>query len=281
MRGWHSRSPPTSNSEILIVDEVLSVGDTEFQKKCLDKISGMTMSGRTVFFVSHNLASVASLCTRCLLLKTGRLIVDGLPATAIAKYAETGGRSADGEIILGRPAGDPGAYFSRAALKTSDGEVGARIGMGEPAALEIEYVIEHPQRDMIIAIVLYRNGTPVVASFDTDMQEELLERREPGSYRAHLDLPLALFKEGNYTIELQIRADKQWQSDPAALSFEICNYREDSNSSKLSLRVSRPMRDRYPLEHDEVVIGSEDVTSGSAGDGGAAAGGITAVGRHA
>ena len=91
------------DSEILIVDEVLSVGDIEFQKKCLGKISGMTKSGRTVFFVSHNLASVSSLCTRCLLLKTGRLIVDGLPAAAIAKYVDSGERSVDGEIILSRP----------------------------------------------------------------------------------------------------------------------------------------------------------------------------------
>ncbi len=213
--------------EILIVDEVLSIGDIEFQKKCLGKMGSMMKSGRTIFFVSHNLASIASLCTRCLLLKSGRLIVDGLPATAIAKYVDSGERSADGEIILARPTGNPGAYVSRAAIKTLAGNVAGRLGMREPAVLEIEYVIEHPQRDMIIAIALNRNGTPLLDSFDTDTQEELREHREPGRYRARLDLPLAMFKEGNYTVDFHIRADKQWQSDIAALSFEICNYGED------------------------------------------------------
>jgi lipopolysaccharide transport system ATP-binding protein len=71
--------------EILLVDEVLAVGDAAFQKKCLAKMGSASREGRTVLFVSHNFEAVKSLCTRCLLLDGGRVIEDGLPEVAIEK----------------------------------------------------------------------------------------------------------------------------------------------------------------------------------------------------
>src|SRR4028118_88877 len=72
--------------EILIVDEVLAVGDAEFQKKCLGKMQTVASEGRTVIFVSHNLTAVKTLCTRALLLKEGRSLIDGSIDKAIASY---------------------------------------------------------------------------------------------------------------------------------------------------------------------------------------------------
>ncbi|HEV2707698.1 MAG TPA: polysaccharide ABC transporter ATP-binding protein [Pyrinomonadaceae bacterium] len=69
--------------EILLVDEVLAVGDAAFQKKCLMKMGGIAQEGRTVLFVSHNFEAVKSLCTRCLLLDRGRIVMDGEPEAAI------------------------------------------------------------------------------------------------------------------------------------------------------------------------------------------------------
>jgi homopolymeric O-antigen transport system ATP-binding protein len=82
--------------EILIIDEVLAVGDAAFQKKCLGKIQGVTQQGRTVLFVSHNMAAIKSLCGRALLLEEGRIAIEGNVDTLIDKYlmkpkiAETG-----------------------------------------------------------------------------------------------------------------------------------------------------------------------------------------------
>jgi len=76
-------------SEILLIDEVLAVGDTEFQKKCIGKIDDVTKKGRTVIFVSHNMALIKSLCKRCLLLKDGKIIFDGETDKAINKYLES------------------------------------------------------------------------------------------------------------------------------------------------------------------------------------------------
>ena len=74
--------------EILIVDEVLAVGDVQFQKKCMGKMGDVSRSGRTVLFVSHNMAAVRQLTTRCMLLSRGKLVFDGEPARAIERYSE-------------------------------------------------------------------------------------------------------------------------------------------------------------------------------------------------
>jgi len=74
--------------EILIVDEVLAVGDVQFQKKCMGKMGDVSRSGRTVLFVSHNMAAVRQLTTRCILMSRGKLLFDGNPARAIELYAE-------------------------------------------------------------------------------------------------------------------------------------------------------------------------------------------------
>lgn len=81
------------NPEILVVDEVLAVGDTEFQKKCLGKMESVTREGRTVLFVSHNMAAVQQLCTRGIVLSQGRIRFDGSVGDAISFYVQ--GASAD------------------------------------------------------------------------------------------------------------------------------------------------------------------------------------------
>src|SRR5262245_8482848 len=96
--------------EILIVDEVLAVGDAAFQRKCLDRMGEVVRQGRTVLFVSHNMAAIQGFCSRCYLLSRGRLIAEGAPASVIERYlaehASTGaatwqsrdGRQGSGDI---------------------------------------------------------------------------------------------------------------------------------------------------------------------------------------
>src|SRR5437660_12254134 len=88
--------------EILVIDEVLAVGDAEFQKKCLGKMGEVAKGGRTVLFVSHNMHAVTSLCSRGLVLERGRVIFDGMGAAAVAEY-----------LALGRTAADPAAAATR------------------------------------------------------------------------------------------------------------------------------------------------------------------------
>ena len=100
------------NPEILIVDEVLAVGDADFQKKCLQKMGQVANEeGRTILFVSHNLAPVEALCARCLYLEEGRLVYDGDTRTAIDRYISSG-RTTTGDEHQGR-------YDLRPAIRTA------------------------------------------------------------------------------------------------------------------------------------------------------------------
>ena len=89
------------NPEILIVDEVLAVGDVAFQKKCLGKMNEISRGGRTVLFVSHNMAAVENLCRRGIVLERGELVFDGTSKDAVHHYLNSlsGVRDADGHII--------------------------------------------------------------------------------------------------------------------------------------------------------------------------------------
>src|SRR3990167_8845525 len=91
--------------DILIIDEVLAVGDVEFQKKCLGKMEEVTKKdGRTIFFVSHNMGAIQSLCTRAILLEKGRLAAEGAPADVIRRYlSRTAHRSAVNLSDTGHP----------------------------------------------------------------------------------------------------------------------------------------------------------------------------------
>ncbi len=93
--------------EILLVDEVLAVGDVEFQKKCLGKMSDVAKEGRTVLFVSHNMPSVVNLCQRAILLEKGRIIADGKSADVVQQYL-TSVRSGGGEVSWPGPDKAPG-----------------------------------------------------------------------------------------------------------------------------------------------------------------------------
>ena len=82
-------------TEILLVDEVLAVGDAEFQAKCLGKIGDVAAHGRTVLFVSHNMSAVRALCGRCVMLRGGTVVMDGEPGQVIEAYLAAGGSSGD------------------------------------------------------------------------------------------------------------------------------------------------------------------------------------------
>src|SRR5205085_11050597 len=103
--------------EILLVDEVLAVGDADFQKRCLGKMNAIARSGRTVVFVSHQLPAIKSLCKRCLLLERGAVVFDGAPATAVENYLTRGADAhATGEIPPDwpRPFNTGEAFFRQA-----------------------------------------------------------------------------------------------------------------------------------------------------------------------
>jgi lipopolysaccharide transport system ATP-binding protein len=125
--------------EILIIDEVLAVGDTEFQKKCLGKMSGVAREGRTILFVSHNLASVTSLCNRVVLLENGGLAEDGRPSDVIRSYLDSFSPLAEESSWDSRSGNGDIRFVSMEFVDGLTGNVIKRIQSGQSIVLRIGY----------------------------------------------------------------------------------------------------------------------------------------------
>jgi lipopolysaccharide transport system ATP-binding protein len=136
--------------EIMVVDEVLAVGDMAFQRKCLGKMHEVSDGGRTVLFVSHNMGAIQSLCTRCLVMDAGRVAFDGGVACGIDRYGDLM-RSQGSVALIDRPRlkGTGVARFTRVSLEDLDGNELNGVGMGDPfrICLDIECTgsVQFPQ----------------------------------------------------------------------------------------------------------------------------------------
>ncbi|TME50667.1 MAG: ABC transporter ATP-binding protein [Chloroflexi bacterium] len=130
-------------SEILIVDEVLAVGDVAFQRKCLGRMGQVANEGRTVLFVSHNLAAIKSLCTRALLLQDGKLVADGPVEDTVTRYLDlTWPLSSDGTVAESAARIGTGDAFLRQVRITDDsGKHIERVFLGQPFRVTCLYEV--------------------------------------------------------------------------------------------------------------------------------------------
>ena len=154
--------------EILIIDEVLAVGDAAFQRKCLGKLQSATRDeGRTILFVSHNLAAVRQLCSRAIVLQSGRLVADSTPVEAIGHYMKLMPRS--GEAAAYRHiAGDGRARITSIRLNSSDG-VEPIYPIFEPIQISVDFEVKPDAGPLEFFILLYGDdGECLAASFQRD-----------------------------------------------------------------------------------------------------------------
>jgi lipopolysaccharide transport system ATP-binding protein len=230
-------------SDILIVDEVLAVGDANFQKKCMGKMESVANEGRTILFVSHNMGAVAELCSRAVLLNLGRKVLDGSPAEVIEAYM---GQAGGGNLKIDVNQNNP-IFVTELILKDIDGNVTSSIPMGEDAEIEIRYSVKEPQTNVTMAMLLARHGSSLLYSYDNDISNELEGKRDIGDYSARIKLPLSRMKEGQYSIEAKIGVGQtNMTDDNAVIVFEICNHSIDTTHR--SFRSDRPGHIYWPLE---------------------------------
>lgn len=129
--------------EILIVDEVLAVGDARFQKKCLNKMEDVGKKGRTVLFVSHNMSAVTRLCQRAILLDGGSLLKDGPSHQVVAAHMHSGlGTTAVREWpdVAKAPGGEVARLWA-VRVRTEDGQITDNVNISKPVAIEMEYEV--------------------------------------------------------------------------------------------------------------------------------------------
>jgi homopolymeric O-antigen transport system ATP-binding protein len=205
--------------EIMIVDEVLAVGDAAFQKKCLGTMSAAAQSGRTVLFVSHNMGAISQLCTRAILLEQGRKVSDGSVATVLDDYSRIVAEHARHAQF----APDLAAPISilEIGLENKHGEPTTSFDLAEEIVVVIRYVVREAIEGLQITVELARNTADVVNSFDTDDLEEI-PRHEPGLYEARYSLPGMFLKAGIYNGRVTSGTPLRLLQDlEGALGFEI------------------------------------------------------------
>ena len=161
--------------EILLVDEVLAVGDVAFQQKCLGKMKDVSSSGRTVVGVSHNVAAITRLCLRCLVLSAGQVRFDGDTRTAITQYylpAET--CSNDATYVA--PLGQAGPHLMSARVKTS-GPTGDH-DHGEPVGFEFEMAVPRPCQGLCFSFQVVNEFSSLSVTSGCSIQITLSVRRQ-------------------------------------------------------------------------------------------------------
>ncbi len=191
--------------EILIVDEVLAVGDAEFQSRCLGKMSDVAGHGRTVLFVSHNLAALKALCTRAIWLDQGAVRACGAVSPVVDAYLADGHHRADAPVAERRDrSGNGELRFTRIALRAGKPpSENARPTTGAPLEISLGYSASHtaPLKNVRIAVlVLDSLGSRVIATDTRLMNADFAELPPAGEIVCEIpDLPLAA---GRYQLNL-------------------------------------------------------------------------------
>jgi lipopolysaccharide transport system ATP-binding protein len=185
--------------EILLVDEVLAVGDAAFQKKCLGKMSEVAGGGRTVLFVSHNMTAVKRLCTRTIYLREGQINFNGDTHTAIDMYL---GAFAQQLHVEFPPRPDQPIRIHQLEILNKDGQPAeGDIETSEGFCIRVMYDVNLPVRGVHAFLRIHlQEGETLLSTGDADTAPERFGERFPGRYVADIVIPPRLLGEGNYTI---------------------------------------------------------------------------------
>jgi lipopolysaccharide transport system ATP-binding protein len=185
--------------EILIIDEVLAVGDAAFQQKCLGKMGDAARQGRTILFVSHNMAAVRGLCRRVLLLEAGRLVMDGDADECITRYlartAEAGTNDVDVSAIHDRH-GYGGLRFHRIALCAAGQQ--PVVPAGGRIDLRLEVHVETAVNDVELSVAIETPQGVRVCDCPSTLSLGRIARLEPGTYRLECSIDRNILNPGPY-----------------------------------------------------------------------------------
>lgn len=211
--------------EILVVDEVLAVGDAEFQRKCLGKMSDVAQAGRTVLFVSHNMPAILRLCSTAIMLDHGRLVKQGT-AEEVTNYYLNSNENSEGTVSwVGDDApGTDEIKLTGVRLVDNEGKSKSLVEVNVPSYLEIEYEVRQPGLKFRVAAGFNTQG---VVAFTTNEPYETQHDRI-GHYVSRVIIPANLLAEGEYSISISIFASKglkiRYVRAKDVFTFQVVDY---------------------------------------------------------
>ena len=225
--------------EILVVDEVLAVGDAEFQRKCLGKMGDVAQQGRTVLFVSHNMSAILRLTQEAIVLKKGELIKRAPTPEAVDFYLSSGQAESGEHKWLTDEIPLDAAPFKPIAIRIRDrtGKVVDTVRSAEPTTVEWEYQLDAPVTGLRVGMYLNTmRGEFVFTSFDTDdaKQYEQFGARKPGRYISRCEIPADFFNEGRYYLGVN------------ASSFGVRRYFMDENAISFNVDIAGAPGTQWP-----------------------------------
>ncbi len=210
--------------EILLIDEVLAVGDAAFQRKCLGRMEDVADSGRTVIFVSHNMQTVRALCSRVIELEGGRIVNSGPPTQVIDEYLKLQW-GADGVIEWEGDdrIGDDEVKLAALRILGSDWQPTPVVISSQPFRVEMDVDIEKISEGLTVGFDLTTaDGTVVFRSYQTDLPLEQWPRLVIGRNRLQCEIGADLLNSGRYTVNARISIDRvRWLVHGGAVSFDV------------------------------------------------------------
>jgi lipopolysaccharide transport system ATP-binding protein len=212
--------------EILLVDEVLAVGDARFQKKCLDKMEDVGQQGRTVLFVSHNMPAITRLCERTILLDEGQMLQDGPSPQVVRTYLNSGlGTTAVREWYnRAKAPGGEVAWLKAVRVRTEDGRITDAIDIRRPFRIEMEYEVIKAGYTLLPTFRFVNEESVTV--FVTVDQDPVWRRRPrpKGRYVSTVWIPGNLLAEGALVVNsnlLTMDPETVQFSEHAAVAFQV------------------------------------------------------------
>jgi lipopolysaccharide transport system ATP-binding protein len=212
--------------ETLLIDEVLAVGDAAFQKKCLGKMSEVARQGRTILFVSHNVAAVEGLCQTGVLLERGRLVGQGPVAAVLAQYLQTmqgAGRAFGTED-------DGGAAFSfrSVELLRNGTHRTETVQTGDPLTIRVTMDVREAQKGIYLGVGLFDDWGRRIFAFHAKEAGLILDREVSGRVELDVEIPSLLLLPGVFHVGLVAVASEGGlaeggvlQEVPSALTFQV------------------------------------------------------------
>ena len=214
--------------EILVVDEVLAVGDADFQRKCLGKMGDVANSGRTVLFVSHNMSAILRLTQDSIVLDKGKVLLRAPSSEAVDFYLNRGLSKLGERFWEEDEVPVSSAPFRPLAIRILDktGHVSDTVRSVEPIRIEIDYELTEDVTGLRVGYYLFTTrGEPVFTSFDIDSEELFKEytARPKGIYTSRCTIPPDTLNEGRFLLGVNASSYgiRRYFQDDQALSFSV------------------------------------------------------------
>lgn len=243
-------------TEVLLVDEVLAVGDAEFQRKCLGKMGDVTSAGRTVLFVSHNMGAVQNLCPRSLVLSQGQVLFDDATSIAIPHYLESLGKTDEHLTLFDIPREQShlgnALRISKVTVLDQDEKPVSLLPMGMPFSIEMECVCLEDLQDVSLILGIDTILTTAIITVASEEAGQLFQGYKGDVLKARVHFPNFMLNTGRYILRVGVRSGKRsldWLRNAA--TFDVSEYRDEKAANlEVLMGVVRYIPEWQKLQSD-------------------------------